>query len=305
MLNPHDRKWRLLIFLYFSLQLTSTTAQELLSNPSFEGLSEIGVPPSPWSNCGNESTVDTQPNSWGGESAPSDGLTYIGLSARTKTNGSVEKEEALGQLLSTPIRPGKHYQLHFDLMHTDEVSDGLGNYNAALGIEVWLGKTDCENAHFVGKTPLAEHSDWRSYSFEFWAEDTYAYIFFKAYVPSVQRRLLGYVFMDNASLITDDSLDYSGDLECPVFVPNAFSPNDDGRNDRFHIYYSCELLETELSIYDRWGGLVFEGDGVQKGWDGTIQHKAAPAGVYAWLLRSKNLLTQVEQVQEGALNLLR
>ncbi|HMQ47691.1 MAG TPA: gliding motility-associated C-terminal domain-containing protein [Saprospiraceae bacterium] len=298
-------KWKLIIVFLLSFQFSYTVGQELLSNPSFEGSSQVGSPPDPWVNCGIKSSVDTQPDSWGVESAPSDGLTYIGLSARTEVDGSVEKEEAVGQSLSQPILPGQYYQLRFDLMHTDEVSDGLGNYSAALGIEVWLGKAGCEQTTFLGQTPLIEHSDWRSYSFDFWAEDNYTYILFKAYVPNTQQLLFGYVFMDNATLITDDTLDYTGNVDCPVFVPNAFSPNDDGRNDRFHIYYNCGLLDTQLSVYDRWGGLVFEGDGVQEGWDGTIKGKVAPEGVYVWLLRSKNRLTQTEQVQEGALNLVR
>ncbi len=74
-----------------------------------------------------------------------------------------------------------------------------------------------------------------------------------------------------------------------VYVPNAISPNDDGINDRFTFYSdgeSGELIEY-LSIFDRYGGLVFEKAGIpindeSVGWDGRFRGKLLNPGVYTY-----------------------
>ena len=48
------------------------------------------------------------------------------------------------------------------------------------------------------------------------------------------------------------------DCGCYPFVPNVFTPNNDGRNDAFQIYSNCTIQDYELTIYDRWGNLVFQ-----------------------------------------------
>jgi gliding motility-associated-like protein len=55
---------------------------------------------------------------------------------------------------------------------------------------------------------------------------------------------------------------------CDIYLPNAFSPNNDGTNDRFRAYSDCDLLDYRLRVYDRWGGLVYAGDSREGGWDG-------------------------------------
>ncbi len=74
-----------------------------------------------------------------------------------------------------------------------------------------------------------------------------------------------------------------------VYVPNVFSPNEDGLNDRFMVFGNRFLEEVEvLEIYDRWGervyqGLNIEAGNIQAGWDGTFKNKKAAPGVYAWV----------------------
>ncbi|OQA00609.1 MAG: PKD domain protein [Bacteroidetes bacterium ADurb.Bin408] len=77
-----------------------------------------------------------------------------------------------------------------------------------------------------------------------------------------------------------------------LYVPNAFTPNDDGLNDYF--YPEGVGLDNEnfnFYIYNRWGELVFETNDINKGWDGnTMQGNPAPEAVYTWiiLLRTKD-----------------
>jgi gliding motility-associated-like protein len=90
---------------------------------------------------------------------------------------------------------------------------------------------------------------------------------------------------------------------CDPYIPTAFSPNDDGRNDRFEVYHVCPFEGFRMDIYDRWGGKVYESTELDRGWDGFIRGDQAPVGVYAYVV------TFVENGQEkiysGELNLLR
>ncbi len=66
-----------------------------------------------------------------------------------------------------------------------------------------------------------------------------------------------------------------------IFIPNAFTPNADGRNDVFHIF-GHTIKETTLQIFNRWGELVYDGDGYNEGWDGTFEGKPLNTGVYVY-----------------------
>ncbi|MEQ8705711.1 MAG: gliding motility-associated C-terminal domain-containing protein [Phaeodactylibacter sp.] len=71
-----------------------------------------------------------------------------------------------------------------------------------------------------------------------------------------------------------------------VYVPNAFSPNNDGVNDTFRPYLQFGApLSYELRIFDRWGGLVFETQDYNNGWEGLRNSEPLNVGAYAYLLR--------------------
>ena len=74
--------------------------------------------------------------------------------------------------------------------------------------------------------------------------------------------------------------------EARVRIPDAFTPNGDGHNDRWTILGAISIV-SHLVIYDRWGVKVFEADHFypadpRSGWDGTMGGRPAPAGVYAY-----------------------
>lgn len=86
-----------------------------------------------------------------------------------------------------------------------------------------------------------------------------------------------------------------------VYIPNAFSPNDDNENDAFFIMDGGDVEEIlSLQIFDRWGALLFERSNFlpndkQLGWDGTFQGKAMNPGVYVYQakIRFKNGKTKI------------
>jgi gliding motility-associated-like protein len=73
------------------------------------------------------------------------------------------------------------------------------------------------------------------------------------------------------------------------FAPNAFSPNFDGYNDYFTLYGGPEVeLIKKLSVFNRWGAVVFEGNDLEssvdtQGWDGTFNGKTVNTDVYIWM----------------------
>ncbi|MCB9287615.1 MAG: gliding motility-associated C-terminal domain-containing protein [Lewinellaceae bacterium] len=116
-------------------------------------------------------------------------------------------------------------------------------------------------------------------------------------------------FPERVRLMVSDSNGCASSYEitpryiCNPYIPNAFSPNDDGRNDRFQAYFACPIEDFHLEIYGRWGNLVFQSDSSEDGWDGTISGKPAPAGVYAYLVVIRE--NGGEKTITGEVNLLR
>ncbi|RYZ22005.1 MAG: T9SS type B sorting domain-containing protein [Chitinophagaceae bacterium] len=92
---------------------------------------------------------------------------------------------------------------------------------------------------------------------------------------------------------------------CFVDVPNAFTPNNDGRNDRFHVLNAVKALDFEFAVYNRWGGLVFKSNNWKEGWNGRIGAIDQPSGVYAWLLRYVERDTGKPVFRKGTVLLIR
>lgn len=63
-----------------------------------------------------------------------------------------------------------------------------------------------------------------------------------------------------------------------IFIPTAFSPNGDGKNDIFNIREDYGYTVKELSIYNRWGQVVYCGN--IGSWDGSFDHRQAETGTY-------------------------
>jgi gliding motility-associated-like protein len=73
-----------------------------------------------------------------------------------------------------------------------------------------------------------------------------------------------------------------------VLVPNAFSPNADGINDTWRIEALITYPECDISVFDRFGQRIFRSKGYNKEWDGTLQGKPVPVGMYYYVIDVKN-----------------
>ena len=83
-----------------------------------------------------------------------------------------------------------------------------------------------------------------------------------------------------------------------IYIPNIFTPNNDGSNDIFTLYPKSELTKKKLTIFDRWGGIVHRSnDGI---WDGD----SCLAGVYVYLFEL-TFLDGTSSIRSGDVTLLR
>jgi len=78
---------------------------------------------------------------------------------------------------------------------------------------------------------------------------------------------------------------YKSEGTTSIYVPNAFTPNGDGKNDMVHVHGET-IRSLKFYIYDQWGELLFTSSDVQNGWDGTYKGKKEPAGVYVYYLKA-------------------
>ena len=76
----------------------------------------------------------------------------------------------------------------------------------------------------------------------------------------------------------------AGDCDTYVFVPSAFTPNNDGINDVFIPSLAGTVDRYELDIFDRWGERISTITDRAKGWDGSYNNVVSQDGVYVWTL---------------------
>lgn len=95
---------------------------------------------------------------------------------------------------------------------------------------------------------------------------------------------------------------------CPQFIPNAFSPNGDSKNDFFNIPSSRSIVEIErFEVFDRWGGQVYMEKNVtlgEKGWNGKIAGNDCPTGTYTYQIHVRHFNGE-RSVYSGDVNLIR
>ncbi len=91
-----------------------------------------------------------------------------------------------------------------------------------------------------------------------------------------------------------------------VFIPSAFTPNNDGDNDvlRVRTFFADEVTDMELLIYNRWGEEIFRTQNIYEVWDGTFRDEALPPDSYGFYLRVV-CPNGEELIQKGNITLLR
>ncbi len=89
-----------------------------------------------------------------------------------------------------------------------------------------------------------------------------------------------------------------------LYVPNAFTPNNDGLNDVFKPKYGVRDTDVKFSVFNRFGELVFSTKDRAAGWDGTFNGKKQPSGAYIWTVSLVDVLGK-PQTYKGTVNIIR
>ena len=106
---------------------------------------------------------------------------------------------------------------------------------------------------------------------------------------------------DNSQISYSNTIVFIDELV--LEAPEAFTPNNDGLNDTFYLRGQL-ITEYQLSVFTRWGELIFSSNSLENGWDGTINGKEAPAGPYSYVVKAKDLIGN-ETEQKGLFMLIR
>ena len=79
------------------------------------------------------------------------------------------------------------------------------------------------------------------------------------------------------------------DPEFTIYIPNAFTPNEDGKNEIFFAYGS-EISDFHMMLFDRWGEMIFESNDISTGWDGRARggSEISEQGVYVYKIEVKD-----------------
>jgi gliding motility-associated-like protein len=92
---------------------------------------------------------------------------------------------------------------------------------------------------------------------------------------------------------------------CVIYVPTAFTPNNDGLNDYFAPLYAVKAKEFEFYVYNRYGQIVFQSNNWLNTWDGRLRGQPAPPDTYVWMLRYVHRDTNKREMQKGTVVLMR
>ena len=104
--------------------------------------------------------------------------------------------------------------------------------------------------------------------------------------------------------------------EVEMVIPNIFTPNADGKNDRFRVgtrlvgngqaqeINTSSFTQFKLQVYDRWGVLVHVSEGAGAGWDGRIGGRLAAPGVYYYIVNADHSCLDADITEVGEVTLL-
>jgi gliding motility-associated-like protein len=89
-----------------------------------------------------------------------------------------------------------------------------------------------------------------------------------------------------------------------IFIPNVFTPNGDGKNDRFRIFAADGYTVKTFEIYNRWGQTVYSTKDAGIGWDGAFNNLPQPTGTYVYFIELKTAIGKSIK-KKGTVTLIR
>ncbi|GEM_PF-1490734 len=215
---------------------------------------------------------------------------YVSHNPRPLTLLPADTVVCAGQALLLQIQPGNYRWEWPDGSSGDSYTWSSGTGVLPVVVENHCGKfvdsihirelyapawTETDTVVCQSLPYLADFS-WDAYTHIRWQDgDTNA-------VRSLTKAFDGYVAVDHPCFQQQLNVRIGRErCDCQLFLPTAFTPNGDGLNDVYMPVYDCSPQLFELTIFDRWGKVVFESAEPAQAWDGNINGLPAETGFYA------------------------
>lgn len=197
------------------------------------------------------------------------------------------------------LAPGIYDVVYNDFCSTDTVNIEIIENQVA---EIQGPPTVCT---FSGDTiTLSVSGDWLSYE---WVapDDEFVYVLSNQPTLDVVESKRYQVTVENEfGCVTIDDVVIEEFCDPKFFLPTAFTPNNDGKNDEFKVF-GRHFDEFELQIIDRWGAVVFFSDNPQNTWDGSYRGEDLPSGGYAVIVKYRDLPDGEVKELKSKLSLIR
>jgi len=269
---------------------------------------------------------------------PFEGLSIAGIAAIHRVESDLDlRREYLVNQLEEPLVVGQRYRLKLYWTNGQRTPTSPSGWaTSGLGV-AFSSERPAQNQHArLSLTPVFSTSypqyaeDWQLLSFEFVAtqeamwmtlgvfladthldveihaglEPSMAYYFFDALsISPIEPSPVGPVTVVGKGPDAGVVSGYEG--EVPVFVPSAFTPNNDGLNDVF-LPVLTDQQALSLEVYDRWGSRIASLSAPDFSWDGRDGlGDLLPAGDYVWQMMLAPGKTRSKTVVQGRVSLVR
>lgn len=245
---------------------------------------------------------------------PRTGEAYAGFIGYDKNNSNVR--EFFGVALTSPLVIGEKYYVSFyvSLGYKKHVFNVANNNIGAMFTtysyyDPFLTLPSPNFAHIKENEIISDTINWIKISGSFIADSAYTFMIIGNFFDDANTDTLNFpdsignfrsfYYVDDVCVSTDSCLCDSC-IVFPLSIPNIFTPNQDGINDFFKI--NGLQNGDKVSIFNRWGQLVFKTEDINNFWDGTtLKGSLCPDGVYFYIIEQK----KSAKTKTGTLHLLR
>lgn len=254
----------------------------------------------------------------------------ITLNAPEPLDGNIEKQEVTcaggsDGRASIEINGGTPpYKFSWDNGRTDSVLTTLtnGDYNATVNdanncqytqsitisepapLSISIPKYDTIRFGDTAQFQLEYFAGGKDVSFEWSQEQSLSCSNCKdPYAYPRQTKDYKVTMTDSEGCITSESIKLVVLQDKTIYIPNSFSPDQDGLNDRFRVF-TKGLESGSMKIFNRWGEKIYQTSKVLRGWNGTIQDTKVESGVYVYVIELNYHDDTVEK-RKGSVTVIR
>ena len=242
--------------------------------------------------CALNPNVSTPSNAFGYQK-PYSGEGYFGLWAPSLMfiqNDTSYYHEYISSKLTSPLVANQHYYVSFYIVSADLsvfASDKIGALLTPHKIDSnIISQLNYAPQVFSNSSEITDSINWTLIGDTIVAKGGEEYITIGQFHPFSELTTSpiqptgpafysAYYYIDDISVIAVRTPEVGTDFN----IPNIFTPNADKNNDNFTIDLSL-FDSAEITIYNRWGDLVFNSDDPEFSWDGTFNGKQVADGVY-------------------------